>query len=81
MCKHFQGNPCFQEAHQNFISIDKFTNTTKSKDILHQRMITKMLDSNAANATPKRTESRSLVLNKGRKRYSKVIVKGFLIMF
>ena len=61
VCWHFQERNHVFNKHAKFIIIDKLTNTPKSKDILCQRLIErkKISDSNAANATPKRTESRT----------------------
>ena len=61
VCRHFRERNHVFNKHAKFIIIDKLTNTPKSKDILCQRLIErkKILDSNAAHATPKRTESRT----------------------
>ena len=38
-CRHFQEKIHIFKKHAKFIIIDKLTNTTKSKDILHKRLI------------------------------------------
>ena len=50
-CRHFQEKNHVFNKHAKFIIIDKLTNTTKSKDILRQRLIER--ENFAGNATPK----------------------------
>ena len=38
-CRHFQERNQIFNKHEKFIMLDKLTNTTKSKDILSQRLI------------------------------------------
>ena len=39
VCRHFQEKNHVSEKHAKFIIIDKLTNTSKSKDMLRQRLI------------------------------------------
>ena len=56
VCRHFQEKKHVFNKKAKFVIIDKLTNTTRSKDILLQRLIErkKFLDLNIGKATPKR---------------------------
>ena len=64
-CRHFPEKKPVFDKHTKFIIIDKFTNTTKLKDILPKiDWKSKLLDSNAANATTKSIKTRTYYLIK-----------------
>ena len=64
-CRHLPEKTPIFDKHTKFIIIDKFTNTTKLKDILPKiDWKSKLLDSNAANTTTKSIKTRAYYLIK-----------------